>query len=60
MDALFKKGISKMSEMPPLVDVSKEEEEEKISKGTDMVLETTEGVRGQQSGIPQVPPPRLK
>ena len=61
MDALFKKVISKMSEMPPQVDVGEEEEEVKTGEESEIVLETTEGTRGQQSRMtPQVPPPRLK
>ena len=59
---LFKRGVTKMSEMPPLEDVSKEEGGVlKAGEESDMVLETTEGARGQQSGLmPQVPPPKLK
>ena len=71
MDRLFKRGVSKISEMPaledvsempPLIDTSIEEEATPKSGGeSSMVVETTEGVRGQQSDpTPQVPPSRLK
>ena len=71
MDRLFKRGVSKisempaledMSEMPPLIDTSVEEEAtSKSGEESSIVVETTEGMREEQSDpAPQVPAPRLK
>ena len=58
----FRKGVTKMSEMPPLEDVSEKKGMVlKAGEESDTILETTEGARGQQRGLmPQVPPPKLK
>ena len=71
MDRLFKRGVSKISEMPALEDVSEmpplldtsveEEATSKSGEESSMVVETTKGMRGEQSDpTPQVPAPWLK
>ena len=70
VDRLFKRGVSKISEMPALEDVSKmppliETSVEEVATSesgeqSSMMVETIEGARGQQSdSTPEVPPPRL-